>query len=48
MMWALRGTIVVNTTIAMVIAITVKSVYGLYLICRSANLNFSEIKLEFI
>ncbi|KAL5257411.1 hypothetical protein ACHWQZ_G012379 [Mnemiopsis leidyi] len=33
MMWALRGTIVVNTTIAMVIAITVKSVYGLYLIC---------------
>jgi len=32
-MWALRGTIVFNTAIAMTIAITVKSVYGLYLIC---------------
>lgn len=33
MMWALRGTILLNTAIAMTIAITVKSVYGLYLIC---------------
>lgn len=33
MMWALRITIIFNTTIAMIIAITVKSVYGLYLIC---------------
>ena len=33
MMWALRVTIIVNTSIATIIAITVKSVYGLYLIC---------------
>jgi len=32
-LWFLRGTVVVNTAIAMTIAICVKSVYGLYLIC---------------
>lgn len=32
-LWFLRGIIVVNTVIAMLIAIFVKSVYGLYLIC---------------
>jgi len=32
-LWFLRGAIVVNTIIAMLIAIFVKSVYGLYLIC---------------
>jgi len=32
-LWTLRGTVVLNTAIAMTIAICVKSVYGLYLIC---------------
>jgi len=32
-LWFLRGTVIVNTVIAMLIAIFVKSVYGLYLIC---------------
>lgn len=31
--WFLRGTVFVNTVIAMIIAIFVKTVYGLYLIC---------------
>ncbi|KAL5256862.1 hypothetical protein ACHWQZ_G011954 [Mnemiopsis leidyi] len=32
-MWLLRFTVIINTVIAMMIAILVKTVYGLYLIC---------------
>ena len=32
--WFLRLTVIANTIIAMLIAIFVKTVYGLYLICR--------------